>query len=138
MDAPTQKDPPNQSLLEKLLSKRKLSDSTDPRKEDEGVLEESTPRTPDKGSDEAESLQPKRISRADSRDPLFSVSDIIGWAWSLGYRIALPIVLFAFGGRLLDKKLGTSVVFLLIGIFLALGVSGWMVYKQIRELIKNQ
>ena len=70
------------------------------------------------------------------QDPLFSVSDIIGWAWSLGYRIALPIVLFAVGGRLLDKKLGTSVVFLLIGIFLALGVSGWMVYRQVKELIK--
>ena len=71
------------------------------------------------------------------QEQVFSVSDIIGWAWSLGYRIALPLVLFAVGGRLLDKKLGTSVVFLLIGIFLALGISGWMVYRQIQEITKK-
>ncbi len=56
-----------------------------------------------------------------------------GWsavslAWELGYTIALPIVLFALGGRLLDKRLDTSPWLLLAGIFIALIISGTGVY----------
>ena len=63
--------------------------------------------------------------------------DLLGWAWGLGYRIAVPLLVFTVGGRLLDKQLGTSVVFLLTGIFLSLGISGWLVWREIKELTQK-
>ena len=56
-------------------------------------------------------------------------------AWELGYTIAIPIVALALGGRLLDKKLGTSPWLLLTGIFLSLMVSSWLVYLKTVKII---
>lgn len=52
-------------------------------------------------------------------------------AWELGYTIALPIVIFGFGGAWLDKKFGTSPAFLLAGIGLSVIISGVAVYRKI-------
>ena len=56
-------------------------------------------------------------------------------AWSLGYIIALPAVLFGFGGAYLDKTLGTSPWVLLIGLALAMGISAVGVYRRLREIL---
>lgn len=58
-------------------------------------------------------------------------------AWELGYTIAIPIVIFAIGGRFLDKKLGSSPIFLLLGILLALVVSGIGVYRKTIKILKQ-
>ena len=47
----------------------------------------------------------------------------LGLAWNLGYIIALPLVVFALGGRLLDRRMGTSPLFLLAGVFISLIVT---------------
>lgn len=60
-----------------------------------------------------------------------------GIAWELGYTIAIPIVLLALGGRLLDRVLGTSPLFLLVGIPLAILVSSIAVAKKARELLER-
>lgn len=56
-------------------------------------------------------------------------------AWELGYTIAIPIVVFALGGRLLDRKLGTSPWLLLVGIGISLVVSSWLVYFKTVRII---
>lgn len=56
-------------------------------------------------------------------------------AWELGYTIAIPIVLFALVGRLLDNKLGTSPWLLLIGILLSILISSWLVYFKTIKII---
>lgn len=55
-------------------------------------------------------------------------------AWELGYTIALPIVILGFGGAVLDKKISTSPLFLLVGIALSIIISGIAVYRKIKTI----
>ena len=66
-----------------------------------------------------------------------------GWsavslAWELGYTIAVPLTVLALGGRLLDKKIDTSPWIMLIGILVALIISGTAVYWKIVKIINEQ
>lgn len=47
----------------------------------------------------------------------------LGIAWELGYVIAVPIVVFALGGRMLDKHFHTSPWLLLAGILISITLS---------------
>lgn len=58
----------------------------------------------------------------------------LGLLWSLGYAIAVPLVLCALGGRLLDRRFDTSPLFLLIGLFFSVTVSAAWVYRKIIEI----
>lgn len=62
--------------------------------------------------------------------------DMIGLSlvFELGYLIAIPIVVCALGGRLMDRYCGTSPVFLLVGIGVAMVISGMMVMMRIRDM----
>lgn len=62
---------------------------------------------------------------------------VLGLVFDLGYTIAVPLIFFALGGRFLDKKLESSPLFLLIGIFAALAVSGYGIYKKIKQIEVN-
>ncbi len=55
-------------------------------------------------------------------------------AWDLGYIIAIPAVGFGLGGAYLDKQLGTSPLFILAGFLLAVTISGYSVYRRIKEM----
>jgi len=63
-----------------------------------------------------------------------NTKELLSLVFGLGYTIAIPIVLFALGGRLLDDKMHTSPLFLLLGILLAIISSGYLVIKQIQRL----
>ncbi len=56
-------------------------------------------------------------------------------AWELGYLIALPIIILALLGRLADKALFASPLFLLLGIFLALIITGFLIWKKVKNLL---
>ena len=56
-------------------------------------------------------------------------------AWSLGYIIALPAVLFGFGGAYLDRMLHTSPWLLLLSLALAMGISAVGVYRRLKEIL---
>ena len=56
-------------------------------------------------------------------------------AWNFGYIIAIPAVLFGFGGASLDKQFGTSPTFILIGFALALLLSGLGIWRAVKEII---
>jgi F0F1-type ATP synthase assembly protein I len=58
--------------------------------------------------------------------------------WELGFIIALPVALFAFGGAFLDRFFHTSPLFLLVGIALALAASGMGVYRMIQRVNDDQ
>lgn len=47
----------------------------------------------------------------------------VGFAWQLGYTIAIPLVLLTLGGRLLDKRLGTHPWFLIGGVLFSIIIS---------------
>lgn len=58
--------------------------------------------------------------------------------WDMGWIIAIPAVLFGFGGALLDKKLGTSPLFILLGLALALVLSAWGVWRKLQDILKKR
>ncbi len=62
---------------------------------------------------------------------------VISLAWDLGWMIALPIVLLAIGGAMLDKKLQSSPWFLLGGIGLAFVISSVMVYGKVLRVLAD-
>lgn len=67
-----------------------------------------------------------------------SVWKALGFAWELGYMIAIPAVGLGFGGAYLDKYMQMSPVFLILGLLLALGISYLGVRRKIREIVKAE
>ena len=55
-------------------------------------------------------------------------------AWELGYMIAIPAVIFGFGGAYLDRHYQTSPVFLALGFILALSLSALTVIRKVRSV----
>ena len=55
-------------------------------------------------------------------------------ALDIGFTIALPLVFLALGGRLLDKYLGSSPLFLLTGMAVAITISLMVIFKKVRKL----
>ncbi len=62
---------------------------------------------------------------------------VVSLAWELGYLITVPIVLLAFGGKILDNKLNTSPWMLLAGIVISISITSWLVYRKVNAVIKN-
>ena len=58
-------------------------------------------------------------------------------AGQLGYAIAIPIVILAFAGRLLDRQFGSSPLFLLAGVVLAIVVSSVWVVRKAKEIERD-
>jgi hypothetical protein len=73
----------------------------------------------------------------DKKEKPASSWSALGFAWELGYSIAIPLVLFALGGRYLDKKLGTSPWLLLGGLALAIVLTSIIVYYKVINEMKN-
>ncbi len=62
---------------------------------------------------------------------------VFSLAMELGYTIAIPIVLLALGGKLLDKKLDSAPWFLLLGIFISVVLTSWLIYKKMVKIINE-
>ncbi|MEK7606966.1 MAG: AtpZ/AtpI family protein [Patescibacteria group bacterium] len=62
----------------------------------------------------------------------------LGLAWELGYLIAVPIVIFGLIGRSIDRRFATSPWFLLAGIFVALVVTAFAVYRKTLGILKDE
>lgn len=56
-------------------------------------------------------------------------------AWHLGYIIAVPAAVFGFAGASLDKALGTSPLFILLGFTLAVVLSAVGVYRKVKKIL---
>lgn len=55
-------------------------------------------------------------------------------ATQLGFGVAVPLILFVGGGAFLDRKTGTSPLFLLIGLVVGLIGAGYEIYDLVRKL----
>lgn len=55
-------------------------------------------------------------------------------AYELGYLIALPIVVLGFAGAFLDKKFGTSPLFILSGIILSFIITSVGAFRKIKDI----
>ncbi len=56
-------------------------------------------------------------------------------AWELGYTIAVPLVVLALAGRFADKWLGTSPWLLLVGVFVSIIITTWLVYRKTKAIV---
>ncbi len=59
---------------------------------------------------------------------------LLALATQVGFGIAGPLVVFIGGGVFLDKKAGTSPLFLFIGLFLGLLGAGYAIYDLVRKM----
>lgn len=65
------------------------------------------------------------------------VISLVGFALELGYSIALPLVICTLVGKYIDNQLGTSPLFLLIGMVCAAVVSVFFVYRKVKYILKD-
>jgi hypothetical protein len=79
----------------------------------------------------------KDANRAKRDDNALSVGDAFGFAWEMGYTMTIPLVALALGGRLLDRYLDTSPVFLLIGIVISIIVSSILLGFKATQIIER-
>lgn len=63
--------------------------------------------------------------------------EALGFAWEMGYTMAIPLVALAIGGRLLDQHLDTSPAFLLIGILVSIIISSTLVGMKATKIINQ-
>lgn len=63
------------------------------------------------------------------------LAQALSLAWELGYTIAVPLVVFALGGRLLDRAWGTSPWLLLTGVLLSIAISTALVLRKMQSIM---
>jgi len=63
-------------------------------------------------------------------------SELVSIAFELGFIIALPIVLLGFVGKWLDGKAGTYPLLTLIGIFGAITMTSFWIYRKFKNYFK--
>lgn len=61
----------------------------------------------------------------------------LGFAWELGYTIAIPAVIFAIAGGYADRSFDSSPLFLLIGMALAFTISFVSIARKIKLIIRR-
>ncbi|MSR67864.1 AtpZ/AtpI family protein [Candidatus Peribacteria bacterium] len=66
-----------------------------------------------------------------------SVWSLLPIVFEIGYLIALPAVVFGFAGASIDKKLGSSPIFVLVGLALAFVVSALVVFRKVHSITKK-
>ncbi|MDD2785696.1 MAG: AtpZ/AtpI family protein [Patescibacteria group bacterium] len=84
-----------------------------------------------------ETNQPKKDTPKAVDKNSMSLGQAFSLAWELGYLMAIPLILFALGGRLLDKYLNTSPAFLMLGIVSSIIVSSILVALKATKIISG-
>lgn len=64
--------------------------------------------------------------------------DALGLAWEMGYTIAIPLVVFALGGRFLDRWIGTAPWLMLIGIGVAIAISSIAISRKVKNVCRSE
>ena len=62
-------------------------------------------------------------------------AELVNFAFEVGSAIALPLVIFAFIGRFIDKVYGTTPLFLIIGLLLSLVSTGIIIWKKVKNFL---
>lgn len=61
----------------------------------------------------------------------------LGFAWRLGYSIAVPLVILLLAGRWLDKKFGTSPWLLIAGLVLSFITTNILMFREAMRVMKQ-
>lgn len=62
---------------------------------------------------------------------------VLGFAWRLGYSIAVPLVVLLFVGRLLDRRLGTHPWFFLGGLGLSFVITTALLFVESLRVMRE-
>jgi F0F1-type ATP synthase assembly protein I len=62
-------------------------------------------------------------------------AELVSFAFEVGSAIAVPLVVFALGGRVLDRNFDTGHLFLIAGLLLSLISTGIIIYKKVKNFI---
>lgn len=62
---------------------------------------------------------------------------VLGFAWRLGYSIAIPLVVLLLAGRLLDRRLGTHPWFLLAGLGLSFLITTVLLFVESLRVLRE-
>lgn len=62
-------------------------------------------------------------------------AELTSFAFEVGSAIAIPLVVFALGGRVLDRNFDTGHLFLIVGLLLSLISTGIIIYKKVKNFI---
>lgn len=68
--------------------------------------------------------------------PQPSVPELLGAMSGMGFTIAIPIVVFAYGGHLLDGLTHTEPLFLLLGLLLGLITGAYGAFRLFKSVFK--
>jgi F0F1-type ATP synthase assembly protein I len=80
-----------------------------------------------------ESTPPLSDKKGADRATMFRA---VGFAWDVGFIIAIPALIFGFGGAYADKHFGTTPLLMLLGLGFAMVVSFYTIWKKIKEFLK--
>lgn len=61
----------------------------------------------------------------------------LGFAWRLGYSIAVPLVILLLVGRLLDKRFGTSPWLLLTGLGVSFVITNMLMFREAFRVMRQ-
>lgn len=61
----------------------------------------------------------------------------LGFAWRLGYSIAVPLVILLLAGRLLDKRFGTSPWLLIAGLVLSFIMTNILMFREAMRVMRQ-
>ncbi len=64
-------------------------------------------------------------------------AELISFAYNIGFAIIIPIIIFVVSGRLIDKKLNSSPIYLLVGLALSFITTSFIIMKKIKEISKD-
>ncbi|MFA6039186.1 MAG: AtpZ/AtpI family protein [Candidatus Peribacteraceae bacterium] len=76
-----------------------------------------------------------RMKEERLRDALWLAVRLV---WDMGWIIAIPAVLLGFFGAYVDRWLGTSPIFILLGLALALALSFLGVKRKLKEILEKR
>lgn len=77
-------------------------------------------------------IQPEKPKKDLSKSELASI------AFQLGFIIAIPVVVFGFAGKWLDRKAGTYPLLTLIGIFAAILSTSVWIYRKFKGYFRSK
>jgi F0F1-type ATP synthase assembly protein I len=65
-----------------------------------------------------------------AKNSQISKMEALGFVWEVFASVAVPTTALALFGRFLDKRWDLNPLFTIVGLALALAISGWLVYRK--------
>lgn len=60
---------------------------------------------------------------------------VAGTAWELAYSLSIPVIVFFFGGIILDRLIGTAPWFSLFGFVVSLAATGIIIWQKVKKYL---